>query len=231
MIPVENSNLDRYSWAGEKLKKLLQGRKDRNAVYDIGSRDGILKKYVQDLDIDYKGFDLLPLEGSIREWNIEQPFPYADPKADVIVFLEVIEHLNNPWLSFANLGNVIKEDGYILLSTPNPAWSKSRLDFLMRGFLSCFTQSDLDDNHHVFTPWPHIVEKLLADNGFKIVEYYTLDGKTRLFSSPILSWKFPFIIINRLIKQIIERRDPAACGMSYALVAQKVKSSTDNRKV
>ena len=222
MIFKENLQLNRYNWANKTLKNLIKDDNKVVSLFDIGSRDEILKKYCEHPQIKYTGFDLDPLSNNTRKWDIEQPFPYTDPKADIITFLEVVEHLNNPWMSFKNLSNTLKPRGYLLLTTPNPTWSNSRVNLLFKGQLSCFTQGDLDNNHHVFTPWPHILEKLLNDNGFKIIEYVTLDGNTNIFDKSLSPTKFPIQLGYRLIKKAIEIIDPRSRGMSYAILAQKL---------
>jgi SAM-dependent methyltransferase len=219
----DNLTLNRYEWAQQTIKKLLDTGGKLTSLFDIGSRDEVLKGYCINSDIAYKGFDLMPLVDTIRQWDIEVPFPYQDDKADIIAFLEVIEHLNNPWISIKNLANVLNPNGYLLITTPNPSWSNARVNLLTNGQLSCFTQDDLNYNHHVFTPWPHIVEKLLTDNGFRILEFVTLDGKTHMFAKGLSPLRFPVQMGFRLIKKIIELRDPKARGMSYAILAQKVQ--------
>jgi hypothetical protein len=90
---------------------------------------------------------------------------------------------------------------------------------LAHGTPACFTQSDLDLNHHVFTPWPHIVERLLIDSGFTILRYETLDGSTRWPSEA--TFRCPARVCFAFINKMIEWHDRAACGMSYGLIAQK----------
>jgi 2-polyprenyl-3-methyl-5-hydroxy-6-metoxy-1,4-benzoquinol methylase len=136
--------------------------------------------------------------------------------------LEIIEHLNNPWLSMKNVAETIESGGYLILTTPNPAWSNSRLDLLRKGFLTCFTQSDLDLNHHVFTAWPHVIEKLLHDNNFEIIEYSTLDGNTLLFDKNLGGLAAPVQLVFRMIKKSIEAKNPASCGMSYGIIAKRI---------
>jgi len=220
MKPNANLNIDRYTWARETIKKIATATSGAK-LFDIGSRDEIFHKYCADLPVTYFGFDRQPLTANIRQWDIENRFPYEDGQADIITFLEVVEHLNNPWISIKNLADTLKPKGYLLLTTPNPAWSNARINLLMKGQLSCFTDNDLDVNHHVFTPWPHIIKKLLSDNGFSIANYVTLDGKTRIFAKPLSPLKFPVQIGFRLTKKLIELSNNGACGMSYAILAQK----------
>jgi len=134
----------------------------------------------------------------------------------------VLEHLNNPWLGIKNLADTLVDGGFLILTVPNPRWSRSRYNTLTKGYPACFSQSDLDFNHHVFTPWPHIVEKLLSDTGFRIERYVTLEGTTSLPSHPY-NFQYPLRVTFAFLNMMIEKFDGTACGMSYGIVAQKIK--------
>jgi len=220
----ENSPLNRYQWAAKKINEITGDYlKTKNiTLFDIGSRDNILKKYISSTEICYKAFDLEPLDESAEVWDIEQPFPYKHPHPQVITMLEIVEHLKNPWICMKNIFETIAPDGYLILTTPNPAWSNSRIDLLKTGYLSCFGKTDLELNHHVFTPWPHIIERLLTDSGFEITEFSTLDGKTNIFDENLKGFSIPIKLAFRLIKKTIESRDAASCGMSYGIIAKRI---------
>jgi hypothetical protein len=224
MYLKENSPLNRYEWAVKKIKEITTGYlKTKNVtLYDIGSRDSILKKYINVPEITYRAFDLEPINDSADKWDIEHPFPYNYSRPQIITFLEIIEHLKNPWICMKNIADIIEPGGYVILTTPNPAWSTSRLDLLKHGYLSCFRQSDLELNHHVFTAWPHIVNRLFTDSGFEVVEYSTLDGKTNIFDKNLTGFSLPLKLISRLVKKAIEKKDPASCGMSYGIIAKRI---------
>ena len=103
---------------------------------------------------------------------------------------------------------------------PNPRWSRSRLFSVWSGTPTCFTQDDLDLNHHVFVPWQHVLERLLRDAGFQVAQYATLDGRTTWPGRPF-NVRYPLRLALALAMQAIERRDPSACGLSYGLVVRK----------
>jgi len=220
----ENSTLNRYEWSAIKINEIAdQYLKSKNiTLYDVGSRDNILRKYITSPEINYKAFDLEPLDKSAEQWDIEKPFPYTHPAPKIITMLEIVEHLKNPWICMKNIAETMAPGGYLILTTPNPAWSNSRIDLVKGGYLSCFSQSDLDLNHHVFTPWPHIVTRLLNDSGFEIVEFSTLDGKTNIFDKNLKGVTIPFKLISRLAKKAIELKDKTSCGMSYGIIAKRI---------
>jgi SAM-dependent methyltransferase len=146
-------------------------------------------------------------------------FPEQEVTPNLVLLLDVIEHLVNPGLALANIAQVLPPNGQLVITTPNPRWSRSRLWALLHGTLSCFTQQDLDSNGHVFPVWPHILEKMLHDSGFEIVEYVTLDGRTAWPRGPF-SVRYPLRCLVTLAMMAIEKSDRSACGMSYGIVAR-----------
>lgn len=122
------------------------------------------------------------------------------------------------WL-LRNVSAVLQDEAILVITLPNPKWSRSRLQFFRTGYLACFTEDDLALNHHVFTPWPHIVERLLDYAEFDVIEYVTLDGVTQPFDRYI-SITYPFRVSLAIVGKLIELGDPSACGLSYGLVAR-----------
>jgi 2-polyprenyl-3-methyl-5-hydroxy-6-metoxy-1,4-benzoquinol methylase len=59
--------------------------------------------------------------GSLRE---AQP----DTKFDIVAMWDVIEHLREPWKVLEDLSDLLQSDGWLLLSTPNAACLRARLE-------------------------------------------------------------------------------------------------------
>ena len=212
----QNLNHSRYEWASSIINNLTE---DNPVVYDIGAKDSIILKSITK-NINYQAFDLEPEINSIYKWDINYEAEKFSNSADYVLFLDVVEHLTNPWNCISNLAKVMKPGAKLILTTPNPFWSESRFTLFFKTKMPCFTISDLELNHHVFTPWPHIIQRLLADNGLSVENYVTLDGKTKLLDKNLL--KNPFRIFKRLIKKIMEINAPITCGMSYGIIAKKL---------
>lgn len=207
----------RYPWAVETLKKIKA--ENVQSVFDVGSEHGLLKPDVVAMGLAYQAYDIVKREG-VKEWNVEENFPYTE-RPDAVLFLEVVEHLNNPWLGLKNIAAILPAGGYLVLSTPNPAWSDSRISLIRKGVLTMFTKDDLDVNHHVFTPWRHVLLKLLEDNGFEIVACENVGKKTSLMASPFWSLRLPFRLFYRGLKRLLEAVDKEAIGSVYGVVARK----------
>jgi 2-polyprenyl-3-methyl-5-hydroxy-6-metoxy-1,4-benzoquinol methylase len=183
MMPASNLDLSRYEYAMSVIERLSAAPASQE-VFDVGCGDGRLKEAVEGAGFCWKGFDLKPASAEIAQWNLQEPCP-AEIRAAVVLLLDVIEHTVNPGMALASLFGVMEPGGILILTAPNPRWSRSRIHALLYGTPACFTQSDLDLNGHVFTSWPHVLERMLCDAGFEIVEFVTLDGRTSWPRGPV----------------------------------------------
>jgi hypothetical protein len=190
-------------------------------VFDIGAGDGLMRKWVEALGLEWNGFDLMPHSHSVDHWNLDDPMYAPDARPSVVLLLDVLEHLGNPAVGLRHIAELMDVGGTLILTAPNPRWSKSRLHALLTGYPACFTRGgDLDGNGHVFTMWPHIVQAMLREAGFTVTDYVTLDGRTRW--PEFCRWiRAPHVLAIRAICMLIERFDPTASGMSYAFVATR----------
>ena len=207
--PDANLNLDRYEFAFETLA-LLKAKLPVPSVYDLGLGDGRMQR-IESLGLRWKGFDQTAWSKAER-WDLAEPCPIEE-KAGAALLLDVIEHCPNPGLVLKNIASALLCGGRLVITTPNPRWSASRLHTLVYGWPSGFTALDLAQNHHVLPVWPHVLEKFLGDAGFVVDQYVTLDGVSGLFRHRL-----------SVARVLIEKLDRSACGMSYAVVARKSPS-------
>ena len=65
--------------------------------------------------------------------NFENRLPVGSETADILVSLEVIEHIATAESYLLELNRIIRPGGYLILSTPNAGFIGSRLNYLLRG--------------------------------------------------------------------------------------------------
>ncbi|MDF2956151.1 MAG: 2-polyprenyl-3-methyl-5-hydroxy-6-metoxy-1 [Candidatus Alkanophagales archaeon MCA70_species_2] len=110
-------------------------------VLDVGCGDG----YVSSILVgDNEVFGLDIAESAIEEArrrgikavvsNLES-IPFPDKSFDVILALDILEHLFDPIRVLREAGRVLKDDGILLVSVPNAANIYSRIIFLLTGEL------------------------------------------------------------------------------------------------
>jgi SAM-dependent methyltransferase len=213
----------RYEYAEAIFLRLASALPSR-LVVDLGAGDGQMRERILRAGGSWRGFDAHPKSAQVLAWDLEGGVPREARDAGMVLLLDVLEHLRNPGLAVAAAAQIVAPSGMLVLTAPNPLWSRSRLHALHAGVPACFTREDLMRNGHVFTSWPHVVEHLLAEVGFECIEYATLDGRTRWPGRPLTA-RYPLRLAVAALCKAIERRDAAACGLSFGLVARKGRST------
>jgi SAM-dependent methyltransferase len=205
---------DRSIFAKEMLGK-YQSQFPIKTISDIGSGYGKFRQMVEGLGLIWQPFDAnQKLEETII-WDLNKPAPNESQTPGGALFLEVLEHLSNPELGISNISKHIPKDGILILTVPNPRSSKNKINLITKGQLYAFQDKHLEE-HHVFTPWSHIVKFFLEKYDFEILEYAIVDVKYLKIKPKNLKEFIKF-----KIERIIEYFDPLSKGMSYGIVAKK----------
>lgn len=111
--------------AMELINKTLAPR-NNSIVLDIAAGRGAFSKRLQDFgytveanEIESEAF----LPTGIMCSTVDLNFPFAESfgikKYSLVVAVEVIEHLYNPIMFLIECHKILKQDGYLLISTPN----------------------------------------------------------------------------------------------------------------
>lgn len=137
-----------------------------NGVYT----QNVVYKNIEDRKIFKKKFDF-------QHFNIEEDdFPYEDTKFNVVIFAEIIEHLqNDPCKVLREIKRVLKPGGYLVLTTPNVA----RLENVAR----IINGANIYDPYSGYGPYGrhnreyncHELAKLLEHEGFEVEMLFTAD--------------------------------------------------------
>jgi len=109
---------------------MVRGALDARAIrggriLDVGCGSGSLWPFVADrfdryCGIDAVRYDGFPAEGEFHCVDLDQsPWPIQAGSGDVVVAIETIEHLENPWAFVRGLVSVAAPGGWIVVTTPN----------------------------------------------------------------------------------------------------------------
>ncbi len=113
-----------------------EGRK----VLDVSCKRGEILKSLKERGFDVRGTQFAPdapdVEGIPIDRGVDllKTLPYADASFDVVLLVEVLEHLENHRAAICELGRVLKPGGILILTTPNVMRIKSRLHFFLTGY-------------------------------------------------------------------------------------------------
>jgi SAM-dependent methyltransferase len=86
------------------------------------------------------------------------------PPADRVLLVEVIEHLEAPWSALRAAARLVAPGGWLVLTTPNVATLRHRLELAARGQLTSFRP---DNDPHTTPALPHVSERVLSEEGLQ----------------------------------------------------------------
>jgi len=132
---------------------------------------------------------------------------FDDRSFDVVCSLQVIEHLEKPEYFFNEASRVLKKEGILIISTPNPIGISAK-------FLKDKWQGYRYD--HISLNTPQQWRDILLSCGFSVLD----DGTTFLSGFKLLQ-KQPFALIN-WIPLAIFGYFPWYKGESYMAIAKKI---------
>jgi SAM-dependent methyltransferase len=85
--------------------------------------------------------------------------------ADRVMLIEVLEHLESPWTTLRQAARLVAEGGRIVISTPNLATLRNRLELALKGNLTSFRP---DYEPHISPALPHVTRRILEDERFEV---------------------------------------------------------------
>lgn len=160
----------------DKVFELIRKEPER-VVIDIPSGSGAFIQRLKDA-----GFDkiiAIDIENALEiehdnfiKGDMNKKLPLPDNSCDIVVCIDGIEHISKQFDFVCEVNRILKNNGEIIISTPNISSLRSRWKWFMTGHHhKC--NSPLDENNP--TPLHHIgmisfpeIRYLLHTNGFKI---------------------------------------------------------------
>lgn len=152
-------------------KYILKG----STVLDIGAGAGAFSLRLFDNGYKVSALDINPEEWKLKEiefleLDINKGISNSVNKTfDSACCLEVIEHIENPWELLRDIRKIVKEDGYLLLSTPNITSFWSRMYFLRKGYFHQFMPYDVDYGH-INPITIHELQLIAKNTGWEVCE-------------------------------------------------------------
>lgn len=194
------------------VKKVLDDKNDDlrgKSILDVpagsGHTSSILKKY----GANVLAYDLFPeffeAEGvECRKIDLAKKLIINSDIADMIICQEGIEHLPNQLLLFKEFERILKEDGTLIITTPNISNLRSKISYLLSesDFYKRMPPNELDalwhteDKRlyygHIFLLGIQKLRVLAAISGFQIEKIHTVRASRGSF---IFIFLYPIIII------------------------------------
>lgn len=153
-------------------------------VLDLGCATGDLGRYKRDgtevwgLDRDRVLVDYATRYERAQVWDLDvpTPLPFADAYFDAVIAKDILEHLQKPWRTLADVRRVLKPGGIVLASV-----------------ICHRSQRTWSDYTHVRGFTMHSVRQMFKDAGFKVEEVWRMGG-VPLTSRFNLIWLVPYLL-------------------------------------
>jgi SAM-dependent methyltransferase len=182
-------------------------------LVDVGCGTGELWSYVSELFDRYVGVDCVRYEGfpdlgEFHHSNLERgPTNLPDNYADVVVSIETIEHVENPWAFMRELVRLVKPSGLMIVTTPNQLSFLSLLTLVVKKRFASF--QDVHYPAHLTALLEIDLRRIAAASGLCDMQIrFSGDGRIAL-----TSWHYP-----RFLSQLF----PRALSDNVLLSARKV---------
>ncbi len=206
-------------------------------VLDAGAGEGSLSAKLLAAGYSVAACDLYPQMFRVpgvecRQADAVGGLPYESASFDLVVSVEVIEHLDGHGTFFREANRVLKNGGRFLLTTPNMQSLKSRMRFLLTGYYYSFNPLNPSEHdpvrQHIA---PFTIDRhrfLLGRCGFKLKSVST-DKYQK--SSMLLMGLWPLVKLCSLLKfgsgeGVRLQNSPAALlGRTLFMVAEKQQDS------
>ncbi len=101
---------------------------------DLSAGDGRSTRLLRDLGCRVFATEFKPSTPGWVAADLRGSFPFRAASFDLVLMLEVIEHLPDIAHAFGEIARLLKPDGIAIISTPNRLNVTSRIHYLLSGF-------------------------------------------------------------------------------------------------
>jgi 2-polyprenyl-3-methyl-5-hydroxy-6-metoxy-1,4-benzoquinol methylase len=197
-------------------------------VLDLGCGEGALSQRLCDL-----GYEVVSVDVDAAQFKAKGPtfaaVDFNDPSAverfvddfegrpDLVLAVEVVEHLRNPWDFVAACRRLSSEKTHLVITTPNVASWWSRFWFFLTGELWGFNPESWSDPGHIHPLAPTEMRGILRENGFECLDVRAGGNLPVIWA---YNWKRLLVSISLLPFRLVMRGEKDGWVLCYH--AQKV---------
>jgi 2-polyprenyl-3-methyl-5-hydroxy-6-metoxy-1,4-benzoquinol methylase len=177
LVIPENTSKNTHNVVAQLLGEVAEGK----VVLDLPCGEGAFTKRMFDSGADVFSADAVNIiqipHAQFARVDMNQRLPYDDGMFDAVVCIDGIEHIERPFDFIRECQRILRQDGVLIISTPNLSALRSRWRYLLTGFHQG-EKSPLDEArytplHHLsLVSFPELRYRLHA-NGFRVTAVRT----------------------------------------------------------
>ena len=143
-------------------------------VLDLGAGEGALSQRLIDAGFDVHAVELVPgrhrSSAPCNQMDLNRPFAELSGQLfELVVAIEVIEHLENPRHFIRECLRVVSPRGHLLVTSPNVHSWYSRIHFLRTGHLTWFDEKDYVESGHITPIFSWQMSQIARELGAEVV--------------------------------------------------------------
>jgi 2-polyprenyl-3-methyl-5-hydroxy-6-metoxy-1,4-benzoquinol methylase len=171
----ERAHPDAYELALGIVPTLPRGR-----ALDLGAGAGLTSFRIREsgfhvVAADVNAEQFVPKDICCHKIDLDQPLPFAEGEFDLVMALEIVEHLESPRAFLREVARVLRPGGTLILSTPNIVSWQSKWRFLFRSEFTLFFNASTrvrdpfceEASGHISPLLPWLLDSFLQDAGFE----------------------------------------------------------------
>jgi SAM-dependent methyltransferase len=148
-------------------------------VLDIATGTGAFARRLSDAfpgwNVEINDFEDDALVTGFKKYGVDLNSGFGDSFGgngyDLVVAIEIIEHLENPWHFLREIRTLLRKGGTLVLSTPNVDSTLDRLTYLVEGHAYYFGERGYTNSGGHITAIPDwLFRRIAASSGYTHVE-------------------------------------------------------------
>jgi 2-polyprenyl-3-methyl-5-hydroxy-6-metoxy-1,4-benzoquinol methylase len=178
---------------------IVRHAKTGTRALDLGAGPGAMSERLDSL-----GCEVLAVDREATAYKGKQRFLAQDlnqdqfatelgaASYDLIVAIEVIEHVESPINFLRNIARLLASDGVAVITTPNVESLPARLSFLVEGKIRMM--DEVSDPTHISPIFSDLLRRqFLPRAGLKLSEYYVFPPNGYQLTRKIFAWPLAFV--------------------------------------
>ncbi|MBN2610850.1 MAG: class I SAM-dependent methyltransferase [Bacteroidales bacterium] len=190
-----------------KIFKDLAGKYNKPKILEVGAGHGAFTRKLYNDGYDVSANDFFPEnfyfdKVSCLQVDITKDLPYDTELFDMVIAIEVMEHIHDHSVFFRECNRILKPGGMLIISTPNILSLKSRVRYLFSGFYYSFGPLDHARNdglQHLSGKTVDQFENLSVRSNFSSMKVF-IDKRQN--TSVIYSFLIPLLWLYCKLKKI-----------------------------